>query len=199
MKKFNFTGIVINRRNSGEADKYITLYSRQLGKITLKAAGIRKITSRRAGSLELFNLIKGSAVSGRGQSFVLTEVELIESHSVWKGQFGRVNLAYQICEAVDRLTPEWEAHPEVFDLLSDYLNSISRFTDDWQSKTSAFLLQLLVILGFWPAGKIYSGDIYSLIESVTNQKFHSPKLLRNKRLVAASAVILHDKAGRVLK
>ncbi len=193
MKKFNFTGVVINRRNSGEADKYITLFSRQLGKITLKAAGIRKITSRRAGSLELFNLIKGSAVSGRGQSFVLTEVELIDSHSVWKGQFGRVNLAYQICEAVDRLTPEWEAHPEVFDLLSDYLNSISTFSDDWQSQTSDFLLHLLVILGFWPEDKTYSGDIYSLIESITNQKFHSPKLLRYKKPVTDHTVIHHVK------
>jgi DNA repair protein RecO (recombination protein O) len=178
VKKFNFTGVVISRRNVGEADKLITFYSLEMGKITLRAGGVRKITSKRAGSLELFNLVRASGVSGRGQIFTLTEVQLLNSYSSWKGQLGRVNLAYQVSEAVARLTPDSEPHPEVYTLLTGYLDSISSLGDDWQQQTSDFLLQLLVILGFWPEDKSYSGDIYALVESVSNQKFNSSQVLR---------------------
>jgi DNA repair protein RecO (recombination protein O) len=178
VKKFNFTGVVISRTNFGEADRFVTFYTLEMGKITLRAKGIRKITSKRAGSLELFNLVKASAVSGRGQSFTLTEVQLLDSYSTWKNQIGRVNLAYQVSEAVARLTPDSEPHPEVFNLLTEYLESIPFFGTDWQKRTSDFLLRLLVILGFWSQDREFSGDIYTLIESVSNQRFNSSQVLR---------------------
>jgi DNA repair protein RecO (recombination protein O) len=178
MKKIKFTGVVINRQNHSEADRIITVYTQELGKIRLKAAGVRKITSRRAGTIELFNLVKGAAVVGRNQFYVLTEVELLHSFSEWKHQLGRINLGFQISEAVDSLTPEGEPFPEVFQLLTEYLNSISEFGRDWQAETSAFLLRLLVILGYWPEDKPFSGDIYGLIESVTNRRFNSSRLLQ---------------------
>lgn len=178
MKQLKFTGFVINRRNFSEADKIITVYTREHGKINLKVAGVRKISSKRAGSVELFNLISGSAVTGRSQHLILTEVQVLDSFSHWKKQLGRLNLAYQISEAVDSLTPDSEPHPEVYELLLQYLNSIADFGPDWQHQTADFLLQLLTILGFWPAGKPYSGDIYSLIETTSNRRFNSSKLLQ---------------------
>ena len=46
-------GIVIRRRNQGEADRVLTLCT-PLGKIEVIAKGARKLRSRKAGHVELF-------------------------------------------------------------------------------------------------------------------------------------------------
>ncbi len=50
-RSYLIEGIVIKRRNSGESDRLVTVYSPTHGKITLKAKGVRKST-RRSGQLE---------------------------------------------------------------------------------------------------------------------------------------------------
>ena len=84
MRTYTVEGIVIKRQNIGEADKLITLFTETLGKITLLARGIRKSSSRRVGSLELFNQVKVSAARGRGELDTLTEVQLLNSFSPWR-------------------------------------------------------------------------------------------------------------------
>ena len=47
-------GIVMRRRNQGEADRVLTLCT-PLGKIEVIAKGARKLRSRKAGHVELFS------------------------------------------------------------------------------------------------------------------------------------------------
>ena len=124
MRTYTVEGIVIKRQNIGEADKLITLFTETLGKITLLARGIRKSSSRRVGSLELFNQVKVSAARGRGELDTLTEVQVLNSFSPWRRFLGRITLAYQLCEIVDKLTPDRQPHPEIFTLLSLSLSQI---------------------------------------------------------------------------
>ena len=118
MPGYSSEGIVIKRQNFGEAGKIITLFTREKGKINLLAKGIRKTTSKRAGSLELFNRVKISAVKGRGELDTLTEVLLVENFARWRKYLGRITIAYQLCEVVDRLTPDRQPHPEIFEIRS---------------------------------------------------------------------------------
>jgi len=46
--------IVLKRVSFGEADRLVTVFSRNRGKLTLLAKGIRRLTSRKKGHLELF-------------------------------------------------------------------------------------------------------------------------------------------------
>ena len=47
-------GIILQRSDWGEADRLITIYTRELGKIRSIAKGVRKPRSRKAGHLEPF-------------------------------------------------------------------------------------------------------------------------------------------------
>jgi DNA repair protein RecO (recombination protein O) len=178
MRSYTDLGIVIKRVNYGEGDKLITLFSGSHGKVTLKAKGIRKQTSKRAGTLDLFNYIKFHVVSGRGEIDTLTEVESISDFSAWKVHLGRVNIAYQLCELVDKLTPDKQPHPEIFEILLSCLQAISKLGSDWEFKISNFKFQILTELGYWKAEQEYSGDINELAESVSERPLHAHKILR---------------------
>lgn len=171
-------GIVIKRSNYGEGDKFITLYSKEHGKVTLKAKGVRKPTSKRAGSIDLFNHIKFHAISGKGELDILTEVQNISDFSAWKVFLGRVNIAYQLCELIDKLTPDKEPHPELFDILLSSMQSISNLGSEWELEIRNSKLEILEVLGYWKPGQKYNGDINELVESVSERPLHAHKILR---------------------
>jgi DNA repair protein RecO (recombination protein O) len=179
MRSYTLEGIVIKRQNFGEADRIITFFTKEEGKVSLIARSIRKITSRRAGSLELFNLVKFSAVKGKGNLDVLTEVNLINSFPGWKKHIGRISLAYQLCETVDKLTSENQPHTRLFTLLENSLNNISGLDADWKEQFNHWLVLLVQYLGFLPEDRPFTGDINRFIEEIAERPIYSRKLLKN--------------------
>lgn len=177
MRSYTDEGIVIKRHNLGEADRLITLFSRSQGKLTLVARGVRRLTSKRAGSLELFSHIKFHAARGRGDLDTLTEVQPLNSFSSWRRHLGRVNLAYQLAETIDKLTPDRQPHPELLDLLKSHFLEIGNLKNDWKSKIEKWLIEIVRELGYWPKNMNFTGDIYNLIERTASRPLHSPKLL----------------------
>ena len=177
MNSYSDVGIVLKRSNLGEADKLITFYTRHHGKVTAIARGLRRPTSKRAGSLELFNVVKSSFIRGRGELDTLAEVLILESHSGWRKHLGRVNLAYQLAEVVDKLTPDHQSHPEIFEILSLALSQISSLGSDWSLKIKNLKLKILVELGYWPKAREFTGEVDHFIEGLINRPLNSPKLL----------------------
>lgn len=178
MRSYTYEGIVIKRIDFGEADKIITFFTSDRGKLTLIAKGVRKLSSKRAGSLELFNRAKISAVSGRGSLDTLAEVSLLESYSGWRKHLGRVNVAYQLCEIIDKLLPDNQSHPGIYEILSRSLSQISDLSDDWQNRIDSWFVDILIDLGYWPADKKFTGDINKFIESIIQRPLNSSKILK---------------------
>ena len=56
IRSYKATAIILKRTNFSEADRLITIFTKKHGKLTLIAKGIRKLTSRKKGHLELFTL-----------------------------------------------------------------------------------------------------------------------------------------------
>jgi hypothetical protein len=128
MRNFRTEGIVIKRYDFGEADRILTVMTRDYGKLKIKAAGVRKITSRRGAHIELLNhtilhLYKGKSMS------VLTEAKMLDDFSQVKKDFNKVGLAYHFCELVDGLCPENQENSKVFSLLQKTLEELSRRVD----------------------------------------------------------------------
>lgn len=125
MRNFRTEGIIIKRRNFREADRILTVMTRDYGKIHIKAAGVRRITSRRSAHIELLNhtalhLYKGTTFS------ILTEAKMIDDFSSIKEDFEKVGLAYHLCELIDGLCPENQENSTVFFLLRKALAQLSR-------------------------------------------------------------------------
>ncbi|MBI4096902.1 MAG: DNA repair protein RecO, partial [Candidatus Levybacteria bacterium] len=53
MRTFRTEGIIIKRKNFGEADRILTVFTKEYGKLQVKAKGIRRIPSRRSAHVEL--------------------------------------------------------------------------------------------------------------------------------------------------
>ena len=181
MTSYTDQGVVIKRSNFGEADRIITLFTQSHGKVTVIARGVRKPTSKRAGSIELFNLIKASFIKGRGELDTLGEVQSLETFPSWRKHLGRVNIAYQLVEIIDKITPDHQPHPKVFAMLLKFLSEIGNLKIDWELEIGNWKLQILQDLGYWPEDKIFVKDIDQFIENLINRPLHSPKLLHKIR------------------
>ena len=178
MRGYKVEGIIIKRRDQGEADRIITLFSRSKGKISLKAKGVRQSNSRRAGSLELFNRVKAGVARGHSDLDILTEVEVLDAYSSWRKFLGRIVIAYQLCETIDKLTPDRQPHPGIFELLESFLSQISSLSDDWQETVDSWLTRIVIGLGFLDPGIKPEMNIKDYIEQLSERPINSVKLLK---------------------
>lgn len=166
-------GVILKRTSSGEADRILTIFTRQFGKIRVIAKGIRKIRSKRAPHLEVFRRIRFST-SGAHPLPYLTEVE-----SIGDAQFSLVNLrsvtgAYYICELVDAFLPETMENEEVYELLLRAIRSLQ--TEKQDIVIREFPRLLLVILGYYPKGEVPEEKVDHIIEGIIEKKLKTPKL-----------------------
>ena len=51
---YRIAGVILKRRDMGEADRLLTVLARDRGKLTLLAKGVRRPASRKAGHIEPF-------------------------------------------------------------------------------------------------------------------------------------------------
>lgn len=176
MRTFKTTGIVIKRRNTGEADRILTVYTRDQGKIVVKAKGVRKITSKRSSHIEPLNISVMTLYKGEGMH-ILMEVDTINSHSSIKNNLPRVSMAYHICELIDSLCPEGQEQPEVFELLVQMLRDLSE-KEKIGKAIHVFEIQLLTLLGYTTATHDLTGAKASFfIESILERKLKSRQII----------------------
>ncbi len=112
-KRYSSEGIVLARRSYSEADRILVVYSRNYGKISFMAKGVRKPKSRKRGSLEIFSHIKFSAARGRNLD-IIEEVEIIDSFQTIRKSLKRVAVAYYLMEVVVRVTREDKKNEKFF-------------------------------------------------------------------------------------
>lgn len=176
MKAFKTEGIVIKRRNFLESDKIITVFSKTKGVITIKAPGVRKITSRRSAHIELFNHCNFTLHQGKNMP-ILTEIETIENFKILKKDLKRIGVAYHLCELIEGLCAENQEHLQVFDLFLENLNKLSD-SKDLEKLTYDFEIELLNLLGFYKHD-ILNGEINTAqkIEGILERKLKTKGML----------------------
>lgn len=141
-------GIVLRRQDFGEADRLLTLYTQDFGKIRVIAKGARKPHSRKAGHVELFMRSKMLFATGRNID-LLTQVELQEAYRPLREDLVRVTYASHVVELLDRFTAENDNHPELFQLLADALGWLVE-TRDLMLTARYYELRLLSLVGYEP-------------------------------------------------
>jgi DNA repair protein RecO (recombination protein O) len=166
-RAYTSEGIVLARRNFGEADRILVLYTKNFGKISLLAKGIRRPKSKKRGHVEVFNKIKFQAVSGRGLDLI-TEAEVIEDFSEIRGSLRRVSLAYYLMEVIGKITHEGEENVKVYDLLLETLTKL-KSAKMLKILRLQFVTDLLIILGYWPEGRALSFPDEKLEEVIERQ------------------------------
>ncbi|MDP3758757.1 MAG: DNA repair protein RecO [Candidatus Daviesbacteria bacterium] len=145
MQGIKVEGIILKRRNLGEADRILTVFSLQKGKITVLAKGVRRIHSRRAGNVELLNRV--SMYLHQAKTFlILTEAASLDTYQKLKEDLILSTYAFHIIELVDKLTAENQENRSLYTELVEVLQRLSR--NPRQILIRAFEVKILSNLGF---------------------------------------------------
>ena len=175
-RHYSTEGVILKRKNFGEADRLLTLFSKHYGKVKVVAKGVRRPSSRKRGSLELFNHVKCFVARGRNLDIV-TEVEIMENFSSWRKDLVKVGVAYHLAEVVERLTAEHQEHREVFELLKGAYRRLGN-QGYWEHYDfiNSFKLRVLQELGFLERGREHK-DLDSFIEDLINGSLRTKRFL----------------------
>jgi len=147
MARYTIEGIVLKSSNYKDADKILTIFSREKGKITAVAKGVRKISSRRAGNLDTLNQIKvGLSESLHGYK-TISEVTTLDSFNLLKKSPRNLKHLYYVLELVFRLLEEEQESPMIYELLLDTLRNLE-FTESKLGEITKFEISLLKYLGY---------------------------------------------------
>lgn len=147
-RSYKTAAIVLRGRTYGEADRILTLFSSERGKIDAIAKGSRRTKSHLAGRLELGNEVALTMHRGRNLDVVVS-AEIEEAH--WQRLVSpeRYAAANLVVELVDAFCEPDLAMPEIYRLLAGVLRAIGN-NDDPLGVIPRFSLLLLGALGLAP-------------------------------------------------
>lgn len=181
MRSYKTQGIIIKRINFGEADRILTIFTKRYGKIKAIAKGVRRITSRRGGNLEVFNLVTVFLTEGRNFEIV-TEAEVVKSFLNLRKNLKKVGLAYYFCELVESLCPEKQENERVFELLSKILEDLEEEREIREIREMGgkkyFEINLLKELGYLSRDSGYKDfNLKIYLENILQRKLKSERVL----------------------
>lgn len=176
MRNSKVEGVIIRRRNTGEADRILTIFTKTQGKIQVKAKGVRRITSKRSPHIELLNHSLLTLYTGKGLPFV-TESETIEDYAFIKQDLFLIGAAFHICELMDSLCAENQEHPFLFTVLLQTLSKITK-GENVKDTMHVFENTMLSQLGFSSQVALARTiDTHAAIEDILERKLKTTQLL----------------------
>lgn len=150
MPVYKVGAVILRHQPVGEADRVLTLFTLEHGKLRVSARGVRKTTSRLAGRVQPYT--EGRFLLARGRTLdVVAEAEVVRSFAGLQQDLLRSAYAAYVAELVDRFLPERDRHPEIFEALVDAFGVIETASED-EAEVYAlwFSLHLADSLGYRP-------------------------------------------------
>lgn len=138
-------GVVLKRRNLGEADSVFTVFSAHHGKFEAVARGVRKPRSHMGGHLE--PLTRSRVMLAQGRSLdVFTQAETLEPYRFVREDLDRAACALYCADLLDAFTVERQEAPELYRLLVEVLQALEANCS--LTVVRYFEVQLLALAGF---------------------------------------------------
>lgn len=142
--------IVVGSHPLGEADRIVTLYTRDFGKIRAVARGVRKLKSRLCGRLEL--LTYGDLVffeRADKDLQIVNSFEIVESFQVLREDLMRLVYCSYLAELIQQVESLSVPDAGTFDLLLEIM-LMMKTADDPEVLARTFEIRLLTNAGFSP-------------------------------------------------
>lgn len=166
---FRTEGVILAHKNFGEADRILTIYTKDFGKVSCIAKGVRRPKSRKGGHVELGNWCKVFIARGKNLD-LLTEVELKKAFGIENFSQEKANKIYHLLELTNQLTAEKQKNPGVFILLVNFLKKISK-DEDFNLISVSFKVKLLSILGFFSTRNIRNVKVKKVLDIVEGEDY----------------------------
>lgn len=159
---YSTIGYIIGKNDSREYDRTFILYTKEHGKMTVFAQGVRKISSKLCGNLEPIS--KVSLIVARGRSLDrITGVEMLDRFLPIKEQLGKMSAAYFFLEVFNHLVKDGQRDDKLYELIGDFFTALYAVQVSKAGLVgSAALIRLSGVLGYQGRSK---GVIQSLQRS----------------------------------
>lgn len=141
--------IVLRRRDSGESDRRLTLFTQEFGVIETVAKGARKGGSRLAGVTEPLTVGTFQMAKGKARSYI-TQVQPLTSFPKLRSDYDRMLLALAIAELAAVILPHEERSDDSFRFVLQAIH----YLEIAENALAAFLwaeCKLMAIAGFQPS------------------------------------------------
>lgn len=150
---YNTTGIVLSRRDRGEADRWYSVLTQEHGKIELLARGGHKMLAKLTPHLEMPAVIDFHVVNGRQFNTVAGTDRRVAFPRLY-GDVSRLLLVRNALYLVDIATRQEEADPALYAIVLAWLAAIdaapSVSSDRAGFLLAGFALKLLAAIGYRP-------------------------------------------------
>ena len=145
-------GFVLRNRPLGEADRLVTCFTLELGKVAGVAKGAGKLRSRFGSSLQPLSLIRLMLFAKENRSLVrIDHTDILTSFQAIRDDWEKVRPALYAVDLIDALVAESDPQPRVFALLGHLLRGVM----EGEPSRSYLLLRmfevrLLRLIGYQP-------------------------------------------------
>ena len=157
-------GIILRRINYGEADRILTLLTRDYGKISVIAKGVRKEKSKLAGGIELFSESDISYLPGKSDLSTLVSTQLIRHFGNIHTHLDRMKVTSEFLKRIDHVT-ENDTSSDYYDLVIDMFVCMNTqkipvsLVGAWSMMRLTFLMGEVINVEQDSAGNEFSDDI----------------------------------------
>ena len=147
--------IVLRTMKYRETSRIATLYTKEMGKISVIAKGARDGRGRLGGALQAMNHVGVLFYMKESRDLqLLTQCDVARSFPGLTTDLERMAAAMAAVELTEAVTPREEPNLRLFDLLSSTLDAVSSATNQPGNALYYFELHLLGIIGFRPDMRI---------------------------------------------
>ena len=148
--EYKYQGIILNKRDIGEADRIYTIYTLEAGKIRILGKGVRKPNAKLAGNLESVTQAEIFIAKNKGMGKVTGSIPANNFSNI-KTDLDLLNKVFYAFRVLSRLISEEEKDEKIFKLLEEYLSSMDELGDRKDKAdilTSGFLFKILDEMGY---------------------------------------------------
>jgi DNA repair protein RecO (recombination protein O) len=144
--------VILRGRDYRDSSRIVTLYTKERGKLSAIAKGVRSKGSRIAGRLEPMSYVTAVLYLKESRELqLLTQCDTVRPLGSLGQDLRKMAAAMALVELVDLSTPAEERNDQLFGLLVDCLVSIHDATKDPENALYFFEGKLLDNLGFRPS------------------------------------------------
>ena len=149
MPTYQADAIVLHRLDYGDADRILTLLTREYGKLAAIAKGSRRSKARVGSSLDLFGRSRMMLAKGKNLD-VVAQVERRGDVRNISGDLRRTAYACLVSEIADKVLEDRHPVDDVFELVAGTLDRLNDPVRSARADTAWFVMRMLDLLGYAP-------------------------------------------------
>ncbi len=122
--KYRTKGFVFKKEERGESDQTFAVFTKDFGRLELKAKAIRKITSKLRADIDIFYFSEIEFIQGKNNKTLTDAVKINKFDEIIK-DYEKLKVTNQITYILDNFIKGQEKDEATFNLLEEILNKLS--------------------------------------------------------------------------